>query len=144
MKPECNRRQTKYANATQANNTHHWGTKMWKEYTTFSDRFVRVGMTDHSGSYHNNLQSIRDNSEVRCLHRAKRILKGNSQPATVCSLCYYMEKHTGKRSIQFNTRRLRGSFFPPAVTLLISSSLLYHGFFSVAMRDCILLHIPEL
>ena len=147
MKPEYNRRQI------SVQMLHRWKTHIiealqCEKHTQHNGQICeRVGTTDHSGSYHNHLQSIRGNSEVRCLCRAQRILKGNTHPATVCSPCCHLEKHTWKRSIQYNPRRLLSSFFPPAVRLLNSSSLLYHGFYflwQLVTASCIILCISEL
>lgn len=60
--------------------------------------------------------SISDIGEVRCLRRAKRILKDNSHPSTACSLRSSDKRY---RSIQCCTTRLQSNFFPQAVRFLM-------------------------
>ncbi len=69
------------------------------------------------------LLSISDISEVRCLHRAQRILKDSTHPNN--SLFTLLLSGKRYRSIRCCTTRLQSSFFLQAVRLLNSPSALH-------------------
>lgn len=68
---------------------------IWHSLCTAQDRkALQQGIKTTQDIVGTHLPSISDIGEVRCLHKAQRIVKTTPTPATGCSHCYHLEEDT--------------------------------------------------